>query len=394
MLLATFLEKDNLKLLVYKGKTRYFAGQISFPQEVMRDAFVADAGKFSSQVKVAFAQKPQLKEVADVVLFLPPDKTFTKTLDHPDSVDSFVQTLPYFKEELIITNDGLTYTAFEKKLVEDLERPFLESGKKVLAVRGTINDLVLNYPAEAEYFLLASLEKDIAFAVARDGGFLEASEFRADIFVTRFGEYVLNHNLSEVKKAYTLGPFPQDLAEKIHHAQGLEVSSLAKTDVYDLIVVSYLKLSKKGLPNRRVLFAVGAAVVGFFLVLMIIRNLPKIGGKKSEVVSPVATPTAQVAPETKPADFKGRILNGTLVEGEAGRLADKLKEKGFVITETKNATSSGFVTTKLLVVKDVPDKITAAVKSILEENYETVFVEPLASDSAGVKIEIIIGKKK
>lgn len=420
-MLAVFLEKDNLKLLVYKGKARTFAGQITFSQEILRDAFVADATKFSAQVKVAFAQKPVLKEETEVVLFLPPDKTFTKTMDTADSLESFVQTLPYFKEELIIANEPVarpgdsrvTHVAFEKKLVEDLQRPFLESGKTVLAVRSAVGDLVSGYPADGEYFLLIPFEKEVGFAVAANGGILEASAFKADVFVTRFGEYVANHNLGDVKVAYTLGVFPGELAEKLHHAQNLTINALVATDVYDLVVASYRRRSRRGLgglfraidfsgisgrlPGSRRLFLLGAAIIGFVLVFLVVKNVDrlKLGGKKQEVISPVvAPPPAVVAPEAKPADYKVRVLNGTLVEGEAGRLGDKLKAAGFDVVETKNATSAGFVTTKLRLAAGVPDKITTTVKTILADSYDTIAVEPLASDSAGVKIEIIIGKKK
>lgn len=425
MTLAAFLEKDNLKLLVYKGKERVFAGQITFSAEVVKDAFIADAAKFSSQVKMAFSQKPQLRDVTDVVLFLPADKTFTKTLDVSDSVDSFVQSLPYFREELILTEQPVrgdkagsgrvTHVAFEKKLIEDLQRPFLETGKTVVAVRSLVNDLVASFPNDGEYFLLAPLEKDVAFAVAQNGAILEASEFKTDLFVTRFGEYVVNHNLGDVKTAYTIGVFSKELAEKLHHASGLTINRLSEADVYDTIMASYLRLGSRGwgslfeklpklpgLPSSRLLFLVGAGIVGFVLVAIIVKNLPQLGGKKTEVVSPVASPAAQPAPEPKPADFKVRVLNGTLVEGEAGKLAEKLKGLGFDVVETKNATSSGFVTTKLRPASDVPNKIVTSLKTTLEETYETVFVEPfdsaqgksLASVSGEVKIEIIIGKKK
>lgn len=421
-LLAGFLEGDNLKFLVYEGKTRVFAGQITFAPETVREAFIADAGKFSNQVKVAFAQKPMLREVTDVALFLPPDKTFTKTMDVADSVDGFIQSLPYFKEELLINNNQetrnlphrqagkkqnmVTYVAFEKKLVEDLQRPFLESGKTIISIESSVNDLVLGLPQEGEYFLLAAFEKEVSFAVVSNGGISEAASFKNDVFVTRFGEFVMNHNLGTIKTAYTVGIFPSDLAEKVHHAQGLMVSPLTQEDIYDLVVGSYLKLSAKfdlsflseilkKFPSQKRLFLVGAAVAGFVLVVLVMKNLPSGGSiKKEEVVSPVTIPVVQEQVQPKASDFKVRILNGTLVEGEAGKLADKIKAEGFIVSETKNATTAGFVATRLRITKEVPDKITATVKTILDQVYESTNVEPLASDSGGVKIEIIIGKKK
>ena len=101
-LLAVFLEKDNLKLLVFEGRERVFAGQIGFSQEVLRDAYIADPAKFSGQLKMAFSQKDLLKEIEEAVLFIPPDKAFTKSLPATDPIDGFVQSLPYFKEELLL----------------------------------------------------------------------------------------------------------------------------------------------------------------------------------------------------------------------------------------------------------------------------------------------------
>jgi len=111
----------------------------------------------------------------------------------------------------------------------------------------------------------------------------------------------------------------------------------------------------------------------------------------------VATPAAQTlppAPEPKKEDYPIRILNGTLVSGEAGKLAEKLKTAGFTITETKNATSAGFVTTKVRVVSSVPEKIADSLETLLSEDYQTVVTEPLASPAAKFVVEIIVGKKK
>src|SRR3989344_8868826 len=95
--LVSFLEKDNLKMVVYEvvGDTpsRVFAGQISFSQEILRDAFIADPTRFANQVKIAFNQKPQFEEVDEVVLFIPPDKTFTKAIAAGDNVETFIRSL-------------------------------------------------------------------------------------------------------------------------------------------------------------------------------------------------------------------------------------------------------------------------------------------------------------
>lgn len=423
-LLAVFLEKDNVKLLVYdvfgNRPVRQFAGQITFSPEVVKDAYIADSAKFSGQIKMAISAKEWLRQSMEAVLFLPPDKTFTKSLPASDTVDSFIQSLPYFAEELILSTEQLaargkglekvTHIAFEKKLVEDLERPFLESGKTVLAVKSGVNVLAASYIQTGKYFLLVPLDKEIAVAVAQDGAVSEVAAIARDVFATRFGEFVLNHNLGAVTQAYTLGVFDANLAGKIRSERGIEIVSLASGDIYDLAVSAYLRRSGGGilanllgrislpaigerLPNQKYLFLVGAGIAGILLVVLLVKGIGgmKLGGSKP--VSPMATtPALTPVPEPKPGDFKVRVLNGTLVEGEAGRLASVIKDKGFEVTETKNATSAGFVATRLRTAADVPAKIVEAVKSALN-SYESINLELLASDSAGVKIEIIIGKK-
>ncbi len=419
-LLAAFLEKDNLKLLAYdvfgSRATRVFAGQISFSPEVLRDAYIADSAKFSGQLKIAFTQKDLLGQVDQVVLFIPPDKTFTKSLPVTDTIDGFVQSLPYFKEELLLSteniggkhgSDKITHVAFEKKLIEDFQRAFLESSKEVAATKSSVNVLGANFVQDGQYFLLVPFEKEIALAVVDSGAVLEMAAFAKEVFLTRFGEYIINHDLGKINQAYTVGVFDAQVASEIRSKRGLEVSALETNDVYDVVVTTYLRSSAGGMvnnllgkinwtrlgdkiPNRKYLFLGLAAIVGVILVMLLFKNI----GKKPEVASPVVTaPTPPPAPEAKPGDFKVRVLNGTLVEGEGGRLGDKLKGLGFDVVETKNATTAGFVATRLRAAPGVPDKIVSMVKSSLTD-YETINLEPLASDSAGVKIEVIVGKKK
>jgi len=421
-ILAAFLEGDNIKLLVFekglgRAPQRIFAGRISFAAEVVRDGFVADGAKYTSAVKIAFAQKEILRQADEVLLFLPSDKTFTKTIPATDAIDSFVQGLPYFKEELVIGIEGqvqtsdsgklLTYVAFEKKLVEDGQRPFLEMGIKVTAVKSPVSVLANKFVQVGQYFLLIPLEKELAIASVDSGGVTTLATFKNEIAASRIGEFVSGHNLKEVKTAYSLGTVDQGLIDKIRTEQGWQITPLQTGDIYDLIVVtscgakpgsspgSSLRVSLPQL-NSRYLFLGLAAVVGFALVAIVVRNFDKIRSlgsqpaKKEEVASPVTPPPP--VPEPKPAEYPLRILNGTLVTGEAGRLAETLKGLGYEITETKNATTAGFVATRLRLAKSVPAKIADSLKAELLKTYESVAIEEF--DDPNLKVEIVIGIKK
>lgn len=427
-LLFAFLEKDNIKLLVFeisltKKVVRQFAGQITFSPEVVKDAYIADPAKFSGQIKVAFSQKPALQQIREAVILLPPDKTFTKSYLGEDPPETFIQSLPYFQDELIVEAesarpksrlspqarfDFVTYVAFEKKLVEDLERPFLESGKTVIAVKSAVNLLASAFPNDGKYFLLTPFEKEIGVVAADSGKISSLASFPKDVFLTRFFEYIVNHNLGDTTRVFTVGVFAAEIAERLRTEKGMEVVSLETRDIYDLTaaVFTRAKASKiaefltavapllKRLLGHRLLFLTAAALVGFSLVVLLVRGLilpTKPSGDKTPV-SPVAQSAPPPAPEPNPADFKIRVLNGTLVTGEAAKLAEKLKEQSYDVGETKNATTAGFVTTRLRVDKTVPDKVTATLKTFLLEVYETVAIEPLEDQT--VKIEIIIGRIK
>lgn len=408
-LLAAFLEKDSLKFLAYEGKSRVFAGQISFAPEVVRDGFIADSPKFASQIKIAFAQKEALQDADDVLLFVPSDKSFTKTLGPGDSIDDFVHGLPYFKEELIITskqkNERISYLAFEKKLVEDYQRPFLESGKKVTAVESGASLLVSRFAQPGKYLLLIPLEKEVIVIAAQDGETLELAAFRHDVLAARLKEFLGNHEFSEVRRAFTVGVFPKVLADKLRMEHQLEIIALEIADIYDLMVSSAQTPKSRKLPglpkidvnlNPRYLFLAGAILAGSILAFVVISKISSKPAPKSEVVSPVVKePTpAPVVVEPRPVDYPVLVLNGTLVAGEAGRLAEKLKGLGFQVTETKNATSAGFVATRLRTASTVPDKIMADLKTELLTTYESVVVEPLATSSGKELVEIIIGRKR
>lgn len=418
-LLISFLEKDNVKLLVYETSgretKRVFAGQISMGAEVLKDAFIADPAKFSNQIKIAFNQKPSLAETSEVVLFMPLEKTFTKAIPGSDSIDSFVRSLPYFKEELFLQEQVVnkkadpaalvTQVAFERKLVEDFQRPFHEAGKKVVAVRSAVNVLTQSLSQSGKFFVFVPFDKEVSVVLMNDGQVIDSVVFPKDVFVGRLGEFIVTKNYSEVKKALVLAVLDPEIIEKLKTERNLEVEEVDKTDVYDLVMKAFAKekqssgislpaLPSLRLPNQRFLFLLGAVLVGFALVFVVSRSF--MGGvakkvepeKKVEVVKETPTPL----PEPKPADYSVRVLNGTSVAGEAGKLSEVLKGQAFVVTETKNATNSAFVVTKLRLTADVPEKIAALIESSLLTSYETVVREPLV-DSI-VKVEVIIGKKK
>lgn len=424
-LLAAFLEKDNVKLLAFEvsgsNVSRIFGGQASFGDEALRDAFISDPVKFSAQVKMILSQRAPLTEIAEGVLFIHPDKTFIKPLSSEDSVDAFVRSLPFFKEELVIlapetakNQEGkgsqINFVAFEKKLVEDFERPFLESGKKILAVNSAVPFLVKKFKQAGRYILILPFEKDVTVVACQDGVVLDLATFAKDVWVGRLSEFRMGKGFSDITNVFVVSNLEQGASDKLRNEQQLNVTELSGGDVYDLAMSTYLSGGEKGgknfsmpkfampkIPGLKWVFLLLAGLVGFALVYFILKNvfgvnLPKpIGGTKP-TPTPVKVATPAPTPSAKPEDFKVSVLNGTTVAGEAAAFGETLSALGFEVIETANATTSGFVATRLLTVPEVPQSIIDQLKSTILETYESVSEEPLSSGSA--QIQVIIGVKK
>lgn len=439
--LSIFLEKDNLKMVVTsglgKGATRLYGGQLSFAPEVVHDAFIVDGSKFSSQVKIAVSQKPQLQKPADVQLVLPPEKTFMRTLDPSENVEAFLQVLPYFKEELILQTvcegEGkpITHVAYERKLVEELQQPFLDLGKVVVKITGVAPLIFSSLAASGDYFLLTVLEKTISVIVVRSGKAVALETWSPEFFADRFAEYIRNNSFENIKSVQTVGVLDPGLMQNLSTSLGLVFSSKVTGDIYDLLIslsggktkFTFPKLAFPALAlpvvtlpriDKRFLgagiLAAGVVVVGLGIIgnlqsgpvvkpvnNAVIETAGGIPEVKSEgtgsAVSPTPTPVSSepVVIALTPQDFKVRVLNGTKVEGEAGKLAGTLKGQGFVIIETKNATNSSFLATRLRVTDTVPEKIVSDLQTTLLKTYEDVVVEKLEDTKAN--IEIIIGRK-
>ncbi len=437
--LYVFLEKDNVKLVVASvsgGKaTRVYAGQVNFPADVLREAFIADASRFAAQVKIALSQKQQLQEAQVVYLIMPPEKTFMKTLEPSESVDSFIHNLPFFKEELLIQSYPTalgkevlqTQVAFEKRSIADLEQPFLDAGKKIEGIFGSAPALALQYGDLSDLLFLLVLEKTIASVVVRQGRIQRVDSWDPETFAGRFIEFIHGQKLEEVKTVKYVGKLPDKAKQDLATGLGLECTPVASEDVYDLTIASLSskakatgKAGKTGMPTLswpknlsllRHLPLLGAMVVGFVLGWIVLSALTGSRGVLPRTtLIPIATPPTPVpppagnppppaptlptpAPAVKKADLKISVLNGTTIPGEAGRVATKVTALGYKVSGTGNAEKQTYTTTLLSVNKKFSPESVSELKALLEGIYKTVEV---SSDYTGTTAdgEIIIGTKK
>lgn len=112
--------------------------------------------------------------------------------------------------------------------------------------------------------------------------------------------------------------------------------------------------------------------------------------------SPVAeaspSPTPSPEPEIAREDYKVRVLNGTLQSGYAGKLADMLKEKGWQIDKTGNATNSATPTSYIRSKPASVGAINALIKDLSGEIQAASSSSALKSTDTA-DLEVVIGKE-
>lgn len=120
-----------------------------------------------------------------------------------------------------------------------------------------------------------------------------------------------------------------------------------------------------------------------------------ITGGKINVVTLTPSPTVVPSPTitidlTK---YEIKVLNGSEVDGEAGRQKSSLETEGFTVSTVGNADNSDYTDTVIQAKKEVEKDFIAKLKSVLEDSFTVGDTESL-SDSASTPVVIILGTKK
>ncbi|OGH25083.1 MAG: hypothetical protein A3B47_03240 [Candidatus Levybacteria bacterium RIFCSPLOWO2_01_FULL_39_24] len=116
-------------------------------------------------------------------------------------------------------------------------------------------------------------------------------------------------------------------------------------------------------------------------------------GEKINVATSSPTPTITPEP-TKTIDFTKyeiEILNGSGVDGEAGRQKTNLEAEGFTVSSVGNADNSDYTDTIIKAKKAVDKDFLNKLKTVLENSF-TVKEEELPVDAL-VPVTIILGQK-
>lgn len=137
-----------------------------------------------------------------------------------------------------------------------------------------------------------------------------------------------------------------------------------------------------------VLIAIGGTLFFYRDKVRSLLNRPK---QEAVTPAPTETPTPTPTIAIDRSKFKVRVLNGTPKTGAAGVLADKLKEKGWTIDKTGNATSSAIARSTIRGKLDDD----AAMKLLMTDvtDYEASISSDILKTSDKADLEFVIGKR-
>lgn len=120
-------------------------------------------------------------------------------------------------------------------------------------------------------------------------------------------------------------------------------------------------------------------------------------GEKVNVASLSPTPTIAITPEpAKTIDltqYEIEILNGSGVDGEAGRQRVNLEAEGFTVSSVGNAGNSDYTDTIIQAKAEVDKDFVVKLKSVLSNSF-TVGESEILPDDSSVPVVVIIGTKK
>ncbi|MDD2823551.1 MAG: LytR C-terminal domain-containing protein [Candidatus Daviesbacteria bacterium] len=113
--------------------------------------------------------------------------------------------------------------------------------------------------------------------------------------------------------------------------------------------------------------------------------------KQEVAITPTETPTPTPTVAIDRSKYTVRVLNGTPKSGAAGLLADQLKEKGWLIDRTGNATSSAVAQSYVRGKVGIDEIIQTLIKDV--SGYETTPSAVILSSTDKADLEFVIGKK-
>jgi hypothetical protein len=140
------------------------------------------------------------------------------------------------------------------------------------------------------------------------------------------------------------------------------------------------------------LVVIGIALLSGGILLVAVKSFQGLRFTAKPTPTPTSVPTPTPAPAANRADIKVQVLNGGGVAGSGSKMKAFLEEKGYTVSDVKNADEFTFEETEVH-VKSGNDAYADLLKKDLGEKYTIgTAAATLAADST-FDAQVIVGKK-
>jgi hypothetical protein len=149
------------------------------------------------------------------------------------------------------------------------------------------------------------------------------------------------------------------------------------------------------IPGMVLLGLLMGGIVAYYTGLQKLALTPKDENAKqtTSVQIPTSSPTATPETEADLSKIKIKILNGSGIKGEAGKVQNLLEKAGFVIASTGNAKTYDYTETIIQAKSSVSEAFLTKLKSTLVKTYAVGKNETL-KDSETFSLIILVGSTK
>lgn len=123
-------------------------------------------------------------------------------------------------------------------------------------------------------------------------------------------------------------------------------------------------------------------------------NKPAVTQNEDVTVEPTVSPTStpQASPSANLSKYKIKILNGSGIAGEAGKVQTLVEAAGFKVLSTGNASTYNFTKTQITIKTGVDPEFIASLVATLKKDYQ--LEDPKTSFSQTNDVTVIVGNLK
>ncbi len=182
---------------------------------------------------------------------------------------------------------------------------------------------------------------------------------------------------TEENKSFEFGPIKKHSLSDIENTSSIQQPLNTDTN------------SKKTLILIIILLLILA--VGGFMLFKNKSSIKKLVARPTPTPAPTATPAPTEAPKIlERSQWSLEVLNGSGVTGLAKKVGDKLQGLGYPVVKTGNADKSNYLTTQILVKKDLAEKVDLVIADLKDIIKIASYGGELKDSTASARI--ILGK--